>query len=286
MMDSCGAAGFAHGYGLCVNALLDKGDRRYLGFLVLPLLALIGAGLCWYIRKERRRTREASARFRDGMDEVEVQKRVGRFRLERLMGMERARMTGDAEVLAGGEKAQERKRLRELLLPSKRRKSKGDKEAEAAIEMDSGSSWHAPPPPYASLPLDTGMTADCRPMSSGHLSLSDRKRDTIPETQMKTADDGDLAPAPNDLQPPLRPAGASGISGKPRLDEHKERMTLRFADQGNRRERDCLDAVDDLDLHTSGGLGSTAAVGHGRPPSTRLSELWPDMKGRRTEGWV
>ena len=121
--ETCGPAGFAHGYGLCVNALLDKADKRYLGFLVLPILLLLGSGAWWYIRRERRKTREASEKFRNGMDEVDVRKRVGKYRLERLLGMERARLAGDAEALsenAGVDGKKEKKRLRELFLPSKR----------------------------------------------------------------------------------------------------------------------------------------------------------------------
>lgn len=356
--DSCGPAGFAHGYGLCVNALLEKPDKRYLGFLALPILAIIGLGVWWYVRRERRKTREASERFRDGMDEVEVQKRVGRYRLERLLGMERARLTGDAEALAGGEAQQkEKKRLRELLLPSKRRaataqNAKHAEEQEKGMEMSAAgksraSLWTAPPPPYAPSSPSVSDERDfkhplvsARTMSTGHFSPSYAPTNSFSEAQYalkqqrsaKEASDerihlasdpradsvnagisdgaglarDDNSFTPGGLLPPPRPAAvssSSGLGGKARLDEQKERRTLRFADEGNRRERNWMDEVDelgtDLDMDQGndhgnlyGAYGTAATFGHAsagqhaQASVMRLSELWPDMKGRKAEGWV
>ena len=326
----CGPAGFAHGYGLCVNALLDKADKRYLGFLVLPILLLLGLGAWWYIRRERRTTREASEKFRNGMDEVDVRKRVGKYRLERFLGMERARLAGDAEALGegdgqGGKKG--KKRLRELLLPSKRRAAAvkvGDAKEAEAMEMTQarGSMLNVPPPPYApsspsvagSREGDAKVPLSAATMSSGHFSPTYAPTNSFSEAQYalkqqraakETVDqrryltstseldlpdtlrtpfissiDAATTIQPGGLLPPPRPAVSFG-GAKPKLEE--DRKTLRFADEGVKRGN-WMDEVDALGVGADHVLDSIP--GTGQADAMRLSQLWPEMKGRKTEGWV
>jgi hypothetical protein len=95
------------------------------------------------------------------MDEHEVRDRVLRQRLERVFGFDRLRGGGRADDQERqdkeeGRKEKERKRLRELLLPSRRRKMEAESIEMSAKAKDTEvgltgrySNWFAPPPPYA-----------------------------------------------------------------------------------------------------------------------------------------
>ncbi|RSH88981.1 hypothetical protein EHS25_002643 [Saitozyma podzolica] len=100
--------------------------------------------------------RGSAGAFGDAMDEHDVRQRMLRLRLERVFGLDRIRdfhSPGEPEQ-ADESKERERKRLRELLLPSYRRRREArdnielsSKAREADLEQHARHShWFAPPP--------------------------------------------------------------------------------------------------------------------------------------------
>lgn len=79
---------FASGLGVCLSALVttqSKGSQakstRYLPLLLLLALP-IGLAVVWYIRREHRKTRDATAEFGRQLDEVDIDRRVERLARE------------------------------------------------------------------------------------------------------------------------------------------------------------------------------------------------------------
>ena len=185
-----------------------------------------------------------------------------------------------------------------------------------------GSMWNVPPPPYApssgsvagSREGDAKVPLSAATMSSGHFSPTYAPTNSFSEAQyalkqqraaketmdqrryLASTSELDLPdtlrapfiscidPAttaqPGGLLPPPRPAVSFG-GAKPKLEE--DRKTLRFADEGVKRGN-WMDEVDALGVDADYVLDSMP--GTGQADAMRLSQLWPEMKGRKTEGWV
>jgi len=123
--------GLVPGLSICLESFVAASfDERYLGLLALvAVLVAIGYGGWWYIRRQRRRTREATREFADALDEREVGDRMMIIRLEKVLGLDRVRpQPALAPRLAeeGEQKARERKRLRDLLLVARRKREGGE----------------------------------------------------------------------------------------------------------------------------------------------------------------
>ncbi|WVQ99678.1 hypothetical protein IAU59_006817 [Kwoniella sp. CBS 9459] len=168
--------------------MIDKPASKFKWLAFLSILVLLGAlaiAFRWYIRRERKKTREATKEFGDRIDDRDVSERLRILRLERVLGLERIRTgvsdpsyvtgrgggNGDRD---GADRFEEgkKKRFRDLLLPSRRRQGSS---GATDVEMDlrrthttaktdrsnfapnriRESTYGAPPPPYApSTPSD------------------------------------------------------------------------------------------------------------------------------------
>jgi hypothetical protein len=151
----------AMGLGVCMTSLITPGSRKWIAFIVLPLvLAVAGIFFSLYIRKQRRNRRLEAKQFGDAIDQVNVIKGDGdggetdtvKLRLEKVLGLNRIRIESEDQV--------KRSRLRELLLP-RSRKQEGDiplvhKKSEAGLRT---SQFMAPPPPYSN-PNDMGVRSE------------------------------------------------------------------------------------------------------------------------------
>lgn len=161
----CGDGGFANGFGMCFSSFVHKSQKRYLGLLALVGVAIIaGIASWWYVRRERRKTRQATKEFGKRLDERNVNDRLSALRLEKVFGFNRVTFGrgGDRSVRTTQEDGGKKNKLRELLLPSKRRS--GDEEMEMKKsnfapdkERDRYDSWRTSnfgkdnwvaPPPY------------------------------------------------------------------------------------------------------------------------------------------
>jgi len=147
---TCGKGGFASGLGVCLPSLVAKSITKWTAFAALPVLvAIIGIGAWWYIHRERRKTKQATRDFAEVLDGRGLRHQLLITRLERVLGISRVTATG----LSAGQRTEgDRKRLRNLLLPSRRRREtiplderKIDKSANERRDLH----WVAPPPPYA-----------------------------------------------------------------------------------------------------------------------------------------
>lgn len=94
---SCVAAKctFAPGLGTCLSNLIDTPQHRNLGLLAIlaVLLLLVPLGM-WLIRRERRKTREATAEFAAKIDDEVVSRKLGRLSsqvLDRAFGRKETR---------------------------------------------------------------------------------------------------------------------------------------------------------------------------------------------------
>jgi hypothetical protein len=112
-------------------------SKSWIAAFVIPVFLLLAGLGWWYVRRERRRTRAATKAFGDAMDEHDVRQRMLRLRLERVFGLDRIRdfhSPGEPEQ-ADESKERERKRLRELLLPSYRRRREAPGAAREAFTL-------------------------------------------------------------------------------------------------------------------------------------------------------
>ncbi|WVQ79606.1 hypothetical protein IAT38_001706 [Cryptococcus sp. DSM 104549] len=160
------SGGVAPTLGICLSSLVDTSKKAYLWLLALiGVAALVALGGWWYVRKQRRATREGTQEFKDRLDERGVQERLRVLRLEKVFGLERVSTGrgGDRSTAApSGENEFDdgkKRRFRELLLPSRRKHS-----SSAGLELKDASnfapdraargggdgwvreSWVAPPP--------------------------------------------------------------------------------------------------------------------------------------------
>ncbi|TYJ59030.1 hypothetical protein B9479_000019 [Cryptococcus floricola] len=123
---TCNSGGFASGFGICLSDFLSTNTEKYLFFifLAIPVVAIALAGW-WYVRRERRKTREATKEFGDKLDESQVHRRLAALRLEKVFGFDRVSVGrgGDRSSIRQVPDTKQKSRLRELLLPSKKRQS-------------------------------------------------------------------------------------------------------------------------------------------------------------------
>ncbi|WWC89025.1 uncharacterized protein L201_003943 [Kwoniella dendrophila CBS 6074] len=174
----CGEGGFSSGLGICLSSFIVKSNKkRYFGSLVFILVFLgIGAGLFyWYVQKERKKTRQATKEFGDKLDDRNVQENLRVLRLERVLGFERVLTSSNGERVDNtpkgykeGYENKRNKRFKELLLPSRRKKSILESDIEMkssnfSIDIsynhtyESNDRFSIPPPPY--VPSETSSSA-------------------------------------------------------------------------------------------------------------------------------
>jgi hypothetical protein len=126
--------------------LITPRSRKWIAFIVLPIiLAVAGAVFWFFIRKQRRQRRLEAKQFGDAMDQVNARKgedegdNTVKLRLERVLGLNRIRVDAADQ--------DKRSRLRELLLP--RSKREADIPLVDKKEPTRTSQFMAPPPPYS-----------------------------------------------------------------------------------------------------------------------------------------
>ncbi|KAE8539232.1 hypothetical protein D1P53_004330 [Cryptococcus gattii VGV] len=169
----CGDGGFANGFGMCLSSFVHKSQKRYLGFLALIGVAMIVGIVFWlHVRRERRKTRQATKEFGERLDKRNVNDRLAALRLEKVFGFNRVTFGrgGDRSTQTTREDGDKKNKLRKFLFPSKRRS--GDEEMEMKKSnfapdkerhlydgwrtSDLGrDSWIAPPPYIASQGIPT-----------------------------------------------------------------------------------------------------------------------------------
>jgi hypothetical protein len=243
---------YAMGLGVCMTSLITPGSRKWIAFIVLPLvLAVAGIFFSLYIRKQRRERRLEAKQFGDAIDQVNVRKGneegtdTVKLRLEKVLGLNRIRIDSENQV--------KRSRLRELLLP-RSRKDEGDiplvnKKSEAGSRI---SQFMAPPPPYSN-PNDMAVRSEKElirqsriidmsesPAASSSLFASSSTSEPRPEVSPGSGP-----------RPPPRQGNAHA-----RAESVAQKQTVRF---------------------------------HTPSHEDRLDELWPAMgstEKRRSEGWV
>ncbi|WWD17054.1 hypothetical protein CI109_101491 [Kwoniella shandongensis] len=152
---SCNQGGFASGLGICLSDLVQSSfNKSYLGFIAfLALIIPGGVGIWWYIRRERRQTREDTKQFGERLDSKAVKDRLDVLRLESVLGLNRLRCGSgrNGGVDEEGKYDEGRRmRFRNLLLPSKRnRQANNDVELSSKSHHDrQRAGWSVPPPPY------------------------------------------------------------------------------------------------------------------------------------------
>ena len=129
---------FATGLGICLSALAWTPPAAWGAMAVLPA-GLIGIILFLYVRRQRKKTRNATAAYGQTIDRRGMMNRLMGGDFGSFLGSNRLRTTSNdesEEVEMQDEKR--RLRLRELLLPSRQRRR----------AQQRGQAWSAPPPPY------------------------------------------------------------------------------------------------------------------------------------------
>jgi len=137
---------YAIGLGVCMKDLVTPRSRKWIAFIVLPIILAVAGAVFWcFIRKQRRKRRLEAKQFGDAMDQANARKRddegdsTVKLRLERVLGLNRVRVDAADQ--------DKRSRLRELLLP--RSKREGDIPLVEKHEQPRASQFMAPPPPYS-----------------------------------------------------------------------------------------------------------------------------------------
>lgn len=256
---------FAIGLGVCLDELVLRVDKRWAAFVVLPVLIAIGLTGWWYVRRERRKTREATQAFADSLDDKTIRDRLTRLRLETVFGLDRIRTGGSvAPVDLQAEevrKVKERKKLRDLLLPSNRRKRAGVENIELGTKhkesmRDRLSAWMAPPPPYA--PSENPAASSSSTIGTVHLVGSSTIRPTsiakdkvISMSSPATAE-GTFA-LDSSLRPPPRPTVRAPIEPERRVEWDSLRQLWPAL-----KDRDEVDRLDEIDLWSGAGSSSKA----------------------------
>lgn len=90
---------YAVGLGVCMMDLITPGSRKWIAFIVLPIILAVAGFVFWlFIRKQRRQRRLEAKRFGDAMDQVNARKggkegdQTVKLRLERVLGLNRIRV--------------------------------------------------------------------------------------------------------------------------------------------------------------------------------------------------
>ncbi|KAK8864637.1 hypothetical protein IAR55_001887 [Kwoniella newhampshirensis] len=152
----CDHGGVAPNLGICLSALVQSPPKKeYLGFLALIVVIFGGGmGIWWYIKRERRQTRESTKLFGERLDQRRIQDRLNVLRLDSVLGLNRLRggPVEGRDMDDGKYDEGKRRRFRELLLPSSRNRKPVDTEVEMESRRDingrSRAGWSIPPPPY------------------------------------------------------------------------------------------------------------------------------------------
>ncbi|WVW84198.1 hypothetical protein I302_106228 [Kwoniella bestiolae CBS 10118] len=285
---NCGEGGYANGLGVCLSALVDKssGSRFFwLFFLVLLLLGGGAGGFWWYVRRERMKTRQATKEFGDRLDDRAVQDNLRVLRLERVLGFQRVLTSDQASASASakgrGYEEKRNKRFRELLLPSKRRRT----DVEQDIELKSTNfandrmtyGYGVPPPPY----VPYGSTPS--PSPQDHKYTKRDSLDSIPTPVLPSFVSPIKAtfPARPDIQrketgttvhsmsSPVSPEYHTGLMPPPRpgMSRVNTQERERKREVNRRGEVQCGEE-DGVELER------------------RLRDLWPNLKRREQEGWI
>ncbi|KAL1411600.1 hypothetical protein Q8F55_002564 [Vanrija albida] len=142
---------FAPGLGICLSSLVDKPEGKFALFALLLLIPLFAIPFLWYIRRERAKTRAATAHFAAKLDERAV------CRGERLRSQWRrtqlfSRFWGDS----GDDDLESRRKskLKELILKPKPKADTVELEAQVSAPQ-ARAEWLYPPrrpgtpPPFA-----------------------------------------------------------------------------------------------------------------------------------------
>lgn len=242
---------YAMGLGVCMTSMITRGSRKWIAFIVLPLvLAVAGILFSLYIRRQRRKRRLEAKQFGDAIDQVNIRKvdreetDTVKLRLEKVLGLNKIRIDSEDQA--------KRSRLRELLLPRSRRDEGDiplvDKKYEASSRT---SQYMAPPPPYSNqndmavrsekeLIRQSRIIDMSGPAASSSIFASSSTSDPRPEFGMGSGP---------------RPPPRQGIAHA-RAESVAQKQTVRF---------------------------------HTPSHEDRLDELWPAMgstETRRSEGWV
>lgn len=191
---SCGKGGFASGLGVCLSNLVTKADTNMVGLAAIPVVLVLFAAGFWYVRRERRKIRQATKEFAEVLDERAVRDRTMVLRLERVLGLNR--VSPEPTPLRT---ENERKRLRDLLLPSRKRDKDiplDERKIDKLGNDRRGSHWFAPPPPYMPSPLGS-------PITAGTTGMVDEPGCKTKVISMSSPTSPDYAPRP--LFPPPRP---------------------------------------------------------------------------------
>lgn len=137
---------YAIGLGVCMKDLITPKSRKWIAFIVLPIVLVVGGIVFWlFIRKQRRQRRLEAKQFGDAMDQVNARKGddegdTVKLRLERVLGLNRIRVDAADQ--------DKRSRLRELLLPRSRKEEIPLVDQKGQMR---NSQFMAPPPPYSNL---------------------------------------------------------------------------------------------------------------------------------------
>jgi len=139
---------FAIGLGVCMKDLITPGSKKWIAFLIIPIiLAVVGTVFWLFVRKQRGQRRLEAKQFGDAMDQVnarkaDVEDSTVKLRLERVLGLNRIRVDAADQDKRG--------KLRELLLPRSRKEGEGDIPlVDKKDQTLRASQYLAPPPPYS-----------------------------------------------------------------------------------------------------------------------------------------
>ncbi|WWC61905.1 uncharacterized protein I303_104491 [Kwoniella dejecticola CBS 10117] len=295
---ACGDGGFASGLGICLSSLVTRSKKGYFGFFALAVL-IVGAGVgafYLYVRRERRKTREATKVFGDKLDDRAVQDNLRKLRLERVLGLERI-LISDTTDRGRGYEEKKNKRFRELLLPSRRRRT----DVENDIEMKSTNfapdrtdrstyGYGAPPPPYAPSDLSPSPQDTKHPrnhnQNKNQTPLTARRDslDSIPTPVLPTFNsspiqrsfpdrpkserkqsNGQSSTTIHSMSSPVSPEYAS-TSLMPPLRPGMSRQNTQEREKERKINRD-RDATGEFEMER------------------RLRDLWPNLR-RKDEGWI
>nr|XP_019003090.1 uncharacterized protein I203_04127 [Kwoniella mangroviensis CBS 8507]OCF66551.1 hypothetical protein I203_04127 [Kwoniella mangroviensis CBS 8507] len=293
----CNEGAFASGLGVCLSELVDKSSKSRLFWLFFLIILLLGGGIggfWWYVRRKRQKTRKATKEFGDKLDERTVQDNLRVLRLERVLGLQRILTSDEPRQQAKGYEEKKNKRFRELLLPSKRRRTDVEKDIElksanfASDRMTYG--YGVPPPPYvpskSSSPAAT-ITKGCtkrdlldsiptsilpsfvsptKPTfdSSSSSSLGVRPKIERKESNGNTTIHSMSSPISPDYQTSLMPPPRPGMIRINTQERERE------VNRSRRGDMQILHGEEDDDVEFE----------------RRLRDLWSNLKTREQEGWI
>ncbi|WRT66635.1 uncharacterized protein IL334_003594 [Kwoniella shivajii] len=314
-VDSCGKGGFANGYGNCLSDFIKKTNhKKYYSLFAVIVLILGGGGIgFWlYVRRERKKTRQATRDFGDKLDDHTVQERLRTLRLERVLGLERVHTYSPNAApassrtqsgLGDGYEEKRSKRFKELLLPS-RRKKRDDSEME--MEMKSTNfapdfdkmSYRSsqPPPPYIPSEFEHTSSGDLKNAPSysssdsrshpGSVSNPDRRDslDSIPTPTLPSF----VYSSKTSLKPVTKPndtrSGTKVLSMSSPISPQTQMTSLMPPPRPGMIRTNTQDKEKEVDRRGDD---------HGDwEMERRLRELWPNLdkenekEKRKAQGWI